>query len=61
MSSAYISAIAALAGSGIGAVASLATTWLTQHAQARAALNQEAYFPVNTGLRFSMKACTASR
>jgi ferredoxin-NADP reductase len=36
MSSAYISAIAALAGSGIGAVASLATTWLTQDAQARA-------------------------
>jgi hypothetical protein len=23
--------------------------------------NPEAYFPVNTGLRFSMKACTASR
>ena len=61
MSSAYTSAIAALAGSGIGAVASLVTTWLTQHAQARAALYQEAYFPVNTGLRFSMKACTASR
>ena len=60
VSSACTSAIAALAGSGIGAVASLATTWLTQHAQARAALNQEAYFPVNTGLRFSMKACTAS-
>ncbi len=33
---AYISAIAALAGSGIGAVASLATTWLTRDAQARA-------------------------
>ncbi len=26
-----------------------------------AALNREAYFPVNTALRFSMKACTASR
>jgi hypothetical protein len=25
------------------------------------ALNPEAYFPVNTALRFSMKACTASR
>ena len=34
--SAYISAIAALAGSGIGAVASFATTWLTQDAQERA-------------------------
>jgi hypothetical protein len=32
----YISAIAALAGSGIGAVASFATTWLTQDAQSRA-------------------------
>ena len=36
MNGAYISAIAALAGSGIGAVASFATTWLTQDAQARA-------------------------
>jgi hypothetical protein len=36
MNSAYISAIAALAGSGIGAIASFATTWLTQDAQARA-------------------------
>ena len=36
MNSAYISAIAALAGSGIGAVASFATTWLTQDAQERA-------------------------
>jgi hypothetical protein len=36
MNSAYISAIAALAGSGIGAVASFATTWLTQDAQQRA-------------------------
>jgi hypothetical protein len=36
MNSAYISAIAALAGSGIGAVASFATTWLTQDAQHRA-------------------------
>jgi hypothetical protein len=35
MNSAYISAIAALAGSGIGAVASFATTWLTQDAQER--------------------------
>ncbi len=36
MNSAYISAIAALAGSGIGAVASFVTTWLTQDAQERA-------------------------
>jgi hypothetical protein len=31
-----VSAIAALSGSAIGAVASFATTWLTQHAQERA-------------------------
>jgi hypothetical protein len=36
MNSTYISAIAALAGSGIGAVASFATTWLTQDTQERA-------------------------
>src|SRR5258708_23955976 len=36
MDNAYISAIAALAGSGIGAVAAFATTWLTQDAQVRA-------------------------
>jgi hypothetical protein len=36
MDNAYISAIAALAGSGVGAVASFATTWLTQDAQQRA-------------------------
>ena len=36
MNNAYLSAIAALAGSAIGAVASFATTWLTQHAQERA-------------------------
>jgi len=35
MDNAYVSAIAALAGSGIGAVASFATTWLTQDAQQR--------------------------
>jgi hypothetical protein len=33
---AYMSAIAALAGSAIGALASFATTWLTQHSQERA-------------------------
>ena len=32
----YISAVSALAGSAIGALASLATTWLTQHSQTRA-------------------------
>jgi hypothetical protein len=31
-----MTAIAALAGSAIGALASFATTWLTQHSQARA-------------------------
>jgi len=36
MNNAYLSAIAALAGSAIGALASFATTWLTQHAQERA-------------------------
>ena len=36
MDNAYISTFAALAGSGIGAVASFATTWLTQDAQQRA-------------------------
>ena len=36
MDNAYVSALAALAGSAIGAIASFATTWLTQHGQARA-------------------------
>jgi hypothetical protein len=36
MEVAYISAFAALAGSAIGAFASFATTWLTQHHQERA-------------------------
>src|SRR6266404_9185677 len=36
MDNAYLSAVAALAGSAIGALASFATTWLTQHAQQRA-------------------------
>ena len=35
MNAAYVSALAALAGSAIGAVASLATTWLTQRFQDR--------------------------
>jgi hypothetical protein len=35
MNDAYISALAALAGSGIGALASIGTTWLTQRHQAR--------------------------
>jgi hypothetical protein len=35
MSDAYISALAALAGSGIGALASIGTTWLTQRHQDR--------------------------
>ena len=35
MSVAYISAFSALAGSTIGGMASVATTWLTQHSQDR--------------------------
>jgi hypothetical protein len=31
----YVSAVSALAGSAIGAMASVATTWLTQHSQDR--------------------------
>jgi hypothetical protein len=40
MNAAYISALSALCGSAIGATASFATTWLTQHAQDRAQRNQ---------------------
>jgi len=36
MDAAYLTAMAALAGSAIGALASLGTTWLNQHAQERA-------------------------
>jgi hypothetical protein len=36
MDAAYISAFAALAGSAIGGLTSFATSWTTQHAQARA-------------------------
>ena len=36
MDAGYISAISALVGSAIGALASLATTWLTQQSQTRA-------------------------
>jgi hypothetical protein len=35
VNAAYISAFSALAGSAIGGVASIATTWLTQHSQDR--------------------------
>jgi hypothetical protein len=35
MEAAYISAFAALAGTAIGGLASFATSWVTQHAQAR--------------------------
>lgn len=38
MDAAYVSALSALAGSAIGAMASFATTWLTQHSQERATL-----------------------
>jgi hypothetical protein len=36
MEPAYISAFAALAGTAIGGLASFATSWVTQHAQAKA-------------------------
>jgi hypothetical protein len=36
MDNAYMSAIAALAGSAIGGLATISTTWLTHHAQTRA-------------------------
>ena len=36
MEAAYISALAALAGTAIGGLASFATSWTTQHAQTRA-------------------------
>ena|SRR5215813_10621294 len=36
MDAGYISAMAALAGSAIGAFASIATTWVVQHPQTRA-------------------------
>jgi len=38
MDPAYISAVAALAGTAIGGLTSLATSWLTQHQQFRAQL-----------------------
>ena len=38
MDAAYISAVAALAGSTIGALASFATTWVMHYSQARATL-----------------------
>jgi hypothetical protein len=37
MNNALISAMAAVAGSGVGALSSFGTTWLTNHAQERAA------------------------
>src|SRR5215469_12463586 len=36
MEAAYISALAALAGTAIGGLTSFATSWMTQHAQSRA-------------------------
>ena len=43
MNSATISALSALAGSGIGALASVTTSWLSHHFQSRAQrLGQEA-------------------
>jgi hypothetical protein len=42
MNNTYMSAIAALAGSAIGALASFATTWITQHKQERAQRSAQA-------------------
>jgi hypothetical protein len=36
MNSVYLSALAAMAGSAIGGLTSLASAWLTQHSQGRA-------------------------
>ena len=41
MDAAYISTVAALAGSAIGALASFATTWVTQYSQTRATLRMQ--------------------
>ena len=41
MDAGYISAISALVGSAIGALASLATTWLTQNSQTRITLRTQ--------------------
>jgi hypothetical protein len=41
MDAGYVSALAALAGSAIGALTSLVTTWLAQHSQARASLRAQ--------------------
>ncbi|MFO1039017.1 MAG: hypothetical protein U1E45_19415 [Geminicoccaceae bacterium] len=41
MEPAYISALAALAGSAIGALASLTTSWLTQRVQAKQSLRAQ--------------------
>ena len=41
MDAAYISTMAALAGSAIGALASFATTWVTQYSQTRATLRMQ--------------------
>ncbi len=42
MNDVYMSGIAALAGSATGALASFATTWLTQHKQERAQRSAQA-------------------
>jgi hypothetical protein len=41
MDAAYISTLAALAGSAIGALASFATTWVTQYSQTHATLRMQ--------------------
>jgi F0F1-type ATP synthase membrane subunit b/b' len=41
MDAAYLSVFAALAGSAVGGLTSIANSWLTQHAQARAQLRAQ--------------------
>ena len=43
MNSAYFPALAALAGSAVGALASFATTWITQHAQERNSIQAQSF------------------
>ena len=50
MNDAYISALAALAGSGMGALASVGTTWLTQRYQECDSRILDAYYSPNVNV-----------
>ena len=66
METAYISALAALAGSAIGGLTSFATSWTTQQAQARSAAQPVAKLSASgsdtarTPLRITPPACRAA-